>query len=140
MKRSIWYSFSTPNFTATTATVSPAAPIAASHRRGAPEAAMTPKTVASRTSRVPRSGWSRIMTAGTAATASIARTSTCLTSRCRHEPSVRSATTSAIPVQTASLANSAGWIDIPPSMIQLREPLIVVPMTSTSSRPTSEAT
>ncbi len=58
----------------------------------------------------------------------------------RSEPSVRSATSRAMPITTASLANSAGCTDIPPSWIQEREPLIVVPMTSTRTRPTTDAT
>jgi hypothetical protein len=41
---------------------------------------------------------------------------------------------------TASLANSAGWTDRLPSWIHERDPLTVEPMTSTSTRPTTEAT
>ena len=44
-----------------------------------------------------------------------------------------------MPTTTASLANSAGWIDIPPRSIHEREPLIVEPMTSTSTSPTDRA-
>ena len=72
--------------------------------------------------------------------ASIPSTSREPTSLVRSDPSVRSATSSAIPITTASLANSAGWMDMPPSWIQEREPLIVSPITSTSSRPTIDAT
>ena len=46
---------------------------------------------------------------------------------------------SAIPITTASLANSEGWIDMPPSISQERDPLIVEPMTSTSTRPITDA-
>ena len=101
---------------------------------------MTPKTVASSTSIVPRSGCSRISAAGSEATASMPRTSRWRTSRWRQEPSVRSATTSAMPMTTESLANSAGWIDMPAMTIHDREPLMVEPMTSTSSRPIRETT
>ena len=101
---------------------------------------MTPKTVASSTSTVPRSGWSRISAAGSEATASMPRTSRWRTSRWRQEPSVRSATTSAMPITTDSLANSAGWIDMPAITIHDREPLMVEPMASTSSRPIRETT
>ena len=41
---------------------------------------------------------------------------------------------------TASLANSDGWIDMPPSWSQDREPLTVLPATRTSTRPTTLAT
>ena len=41
---------------------------------------------------------------------------------------------------TASLANSEGWIDIPPSCSQEREPLMVLPATSTRTRPVTLAT
>ena len=58
----------------------------------------------------------------------------------RSDPSVRSATSSAIPITTASLANSAGWMDSPPITIHEREPLIVEPITSTSTSPMMEAT
>ena len=54
-------------------------------------------------------------------------------------PSARSATSSAIPITTASLANSDGWIDMLPSSSQDREPLIVVPIVSTSTSPTTDA-
>ena len=53
---------------------------------------------------------------------------------------MRSAMIIAMPITTASLANSAGWIDIPPIISQDRDPLIVVPMTSTRSRPITEPT
>ena len=53
--------------------------------------------------------------------------------------SARSATHSAMPITTASFANSDGWIDMPPSSSHEREPLIVEPMVSTSVRPTIEA-
>ena len=45
----------------------------------------------------------------------------------------------AMPMTTASLANSAGWIDSPPSSSHDREPLMVVPIASTSTSPTTEA-
>ena len=54
-------------------------------------------------------------------------------------PSVRSATSSAIPTTTASLANSEGCTDMLPSWIHDREPLIVAPLVSTSTRPPTEA-
>ena len=38
-----------------------------------------------------------------------------------------------------SFANSEGWIDIPPSISHERDPLIVVPITSTSARPMTDA-
>ena len=69
----------------------------------------------------------------------IRATSTRPTRRWR-EFSVRSAMIIAIPITTASLANSAGWIESPPSISQERDPLIVVPMTSTSTRPITEPT
>ena len=94
--------------------------------RLAPETATTPNTVADSTSIVPRSGWSRISAAGSPAIASMPTTSKEPTSLVRSEPSVRSATSSAIPMTTASLANSAGWIDMPPSRIHDRDPLMVV--------------
>ena len=53
---------------------------------------------------------------------------------------MRSAMIMAIPMTTASLANSAGWIDSPPSISHERDPLIVVPITSTSTSPMTEAT
>ena len=71
---------------------------------------------------------------------SIPTTSGQRTSRERSDPSVRSATSSAMPMATASLANSAGWMDIPAITIHEREPLIVLPMTSTSTSPTTLAT
>ena len=74
------------------------------------------------------------------AMASMPTTSRAPTSRLRSDPSVRSATSSAIPITTASLANSAGWMESPPITIQDREPLIVEPITSTSSSPTTEPT
>ena len=58
----------------------------------------------------------------------------------RRRPSARSATTSAMPITTASLANSAGWIESPPSCTHERDPLIVAPLVSTRTRPPSEAT
>ena len=58
----------------------------------------------------------------------------------RQVPSARSATSSAIPITTASLANSDGWMDMLPSISQDRDPLIVVPITSTSASPTTDAT
>ena len=57
----------------------------------------------------------------------------------RQLPSARSAISSAIPITTASLANSDGWIDIPPSCTHEREPLMVLPMVSTRTSPASEA-
>ena len=54
-------------------------------------------------------------------------------------PSLRSATSRAIPITTASLANSDGWMDIPATSIHEREPLIVVPAVSTSTSPPIEA-
>ena len=77
-----------------------------------PDTASTPNTVAESTSIVPRSGWSRIRTAGTPAITSISRTSTEPTRR-RQRPSERSASTSAMPMTTASFANSDGWIERP---------------------------
>ena len=53
---------------------------------------------------------------------------------------MRSAMIIAIPITTASLANSAGWIDSPPSISHERDPLIVVPITRTSTSPITEAT
>ncbi len=44
-----------------------------------------------------------------------------------------------MPMITASLANSAGCTDIPPSISQEREPLMVEPITSTRTSPTTEA-
>ena len=40
---------------------------------------------------------------------------------------------------TASLANSEGWMDMPPTCSHEREPLIVLPATSTRTRPTTLA-
>ncbi len=54
-------------------------------------------------------------------------------------PSVRSATSRAMPTTTASLANSEGCSDSPPSWIHEREPLIVAPLVSTSTSPPTEA-
>ena len=68
---------------------------------------------------------------------SIPTTSGVLTPR-RHRPSLRSATSSAMPITTASLANSDGWIDMPPTWSHEREPLMVLPATSTPTRPTME--
>ena len=56
-----------------------------------------------------------------------------------HLPSVRSATSRAMPMTTASLANSEGWMDMPPTCSQDREPLTVEPATSTSTRPSTLA-
>ncbi len=137
-KRSTWYCLSTPPATATTAAVMPPPASRVSHRRRAPETASTPNTVAVRTSIVPRSGWARINVAGTAAMTSIPTTST-MPTRARHRPSARSATTSAIPITTASLANSEGWIDRPATISQDRDPLMVDPITSTSTSPSTEA-
>ena len=53
---------------------------------------------------------------------------------------MRSAMIIAMPITTASLVNSAGWTERPPSISQERDPLIVVPMASTRSRPITEAT
>ena len=78
-----------------------------------------------------------ISAAGMPAMTSMPTTSTAPT--CVRRPSARSATSSAIPITTASLANSEGWIDIPPTSIHEREPLMVVPAVSTSTRPTIEA-
>ena len=44
-----------------------------------------------------------------------------------------------MPITTASFASSAGWTDIPPTWIHEREPLMVEPATSTSTRPPTEA-
>ena len=129
---------STPAATATTAAVTPPVPSRASQRRGAPETASTPTTVAVSTSIVPRSGWSRISTAGTAAISSISTTSTSPTWG-RQRPAARCASTRLIPMMTASLANSAGCTDIPPTISHEREPLMVEPITSTSTSPTTEA-
>ena len=79
-----------------------------------------------------------ISTAGIPAITPISPTSTRPTRR-RREFSIRSAMIIAIPTTTASLANSAGWMESPPSISQEREPLIVVPMTSTSIRPITDA-
>ena len=57
----------------------------------------------------------------------------------RQRPSARSATTSAIPITTASLANSDGWIDMLPSSSHDRDPLMVDPIVSTSTSPTTDA-
>ncbi len=57
----------------------------------------------------------------------------------RRRASARSATSKAMPITTASFANSAGWIDIPPSWIHERDPLIVVPLVSTSTSPPIDA-
>ena len=62
---------------------------------------------------VPRSGWSRISTAGMPAITSIADHVEAADRASPTDRSVRSATTSAMPMTTASLANSAGWIDMP---------------------------
>ena len=78
-----------------------------------------------------------ISAAGTPAITSIPTTSAVPT-RVRR-PSLRSATSSAIPITTASLANSDGWIDIPARSIHDREPLIVVPIVSTSTSPPIDA-
>ena len=110
-----------------------------SQRRGTPATASTPNTVAESTSIVPRSGCSMISNAGIPAITPISATSTAPTRR-RREFSVRSAMIIAIPITTASLANSAGWIERPPSINQERDPLIVVPMTRTSISPITEAT
>jgi hypothetical protein len=56
------------------------------------------------------------------------------------ELSVRSAMIIAIAITTASFANSAGWIDRPPIISQEREPLIVVPITSTRTSPITDPT
>ena len=79
-----------------------------------------------------------ISTAGTPAITSMPITSA-LPIWLRHLPSARSATSRAMPMTTASLANSDGWIDIPPSCSQDRDPLIVEPMISTSSSPMIDA-
>ena len=109
----------------------------ASQRRGVPATASTPNTVADSTSIVPRSGCSMIRVAGTPAMASMPSTVPRPTGLRR--PSVRSATSSAIPMTTASLANSAGCTDMPPNWIHDRDPLIVVPLVSTSTSPPIEA-
>ena len=85
----------------------------ASHRRGAPETARTPNTVAESTSIVPRSGWSRISTAGTPAISQHQQARRANRPRRRQRPSARSASTSAMPMTTASFANSDGWMDRP---------------------------
>ncbi len=139
MKRLIWYCFRTPAATTSAARLAPARNSPVSQRRGTPATASTPNTVAVSTSIVPRSGCSMIRAAGTAAMPSISATSTALMPRPR-EFSVRSATIIAIIVTTLSLANSAGWTDIPPIISHDREPLIVEPITSTSSRPMMLAT
>ena len=79
-----------------------------------------------------------ISAAGTAAMPSISATSASPTWP-RQRPSARSATTSAIPITTASFANSDGWIDRPPIISHDCDPLTVVPIVSTSTRPTSDA-
>ena len=79
-----------------------------------------------------------ISAAGTPAITSIPMTSTVPTRFCQR-PSARSATSSAMPMTTASLASSEGWMDMPPSSSHEREPLMVLPMTSTSSSPQIEA-
>ena len=43
-----------------------------------------------------------------------------------------------MPITTASFANSAGWTDMPPSISHDRDPLMEVPITSTSTSPTME--
>jgi hypothetical protein len=134
MNRLTWYCLSTPAATTRAANAIPATSSPLIHRRGTPATASTPKTVAVSTSMVPRSGWSMISAAGIPAIPSINQTSTPLMPRPR-EFSVRSATSMADIVTTASLANSAGWIDMPPSISQEREPLMVEPITSTRSRP-----
>ena len=78
-----------------------------------------------------------ISEAGTPAMSSMPTTSTVPT-RCRR-PSARSATSRAMPMTTASFANSEGWIDIPPSWSHERDPLMVVPMVSTRTSPPIEA-
>ena len=87
---------------------------------------------------VPRSGCSRISAAGSAATASIANTSMKPT-RPRQRPSLRSATTSAMPITMASFANSEGWMERPPSISHDREPLTVLPIVSTRTSPATDA-
>ena len=83
---------------------------------------------------MPRSGCSMISSAGMPAITPISATSTAPTCR-RREFSVRSAMIIAIPITTASLANSAGWIERPPIISQERDPLIVVPMTQDQHQP-----
>ena len=135
MNRWIWYSFSTPVATTVVAPARPVSASNASHRRGVPAAASTQKTVTPRTSVVPRSGWSRTSTIGTAATRIIATTSPSDTRACQR-PSLRSARTSAMAMTTASLASSEGWTCTGPSVTHDFDPLIVVPITSTSTSPT----
>ena len=139
MKRLIWYCFSTPAMMAIVATALPATNSETSQRRGTPATASTPNTVAVSTSMVPRSGCRMISSAGMPAITPIRATSTAPTRRWR-EFSTRSAMIIAIPMTTASLANSAGWMESPPSISHEREPLIVVPITRTSSSPMTEPT
>ena len=86
---------------------------------------------------VPRSGCSITSPSGTAASA---RTSG--TSRLRVARSCvrRSASSTAIPATSATFANSLGWTwNPPPSTIHECAPLIVVPTTSTATRPRQDA-
>ena len=77
-------------------------------------------------------------TAGTPAITSIRSTSSEPTRR-RQRPSERSASTSAMPMTTASFANSDGWIERPATRSQDREPLMVDPMVRTSTSPETDS-
>ncbi len=76
--------------------------------------------------------------AGTPAITSISRTSREPTRR-RQRADERSASTSAMPITTASFANSDGWIERPRTRSQDREPLIVDPMVRTSTSPETDS-
>ena len=92
------------------------------------------------TSIVPRSGCAMISAAGIATNTSAATTSRSRSWRSPLRCSVFSASSSARPVTTPSLANSAGWIDMPPIRIHERDPLMTAPNgDSTSARPTMAA-
>ena len=105
----------------------PPAASSASQRRGAPE------TASDAEARSPRArAWCRGRAGAGSARRARRRSPASRPRRrrrCRRprraRTSARSATHSAIPITTASLANSDGWIDIPPSCSQDREPLIV---------------
>jgi hypothetical protein len=110
-----------------------------SQRFGAPARVRIPNTMATSTMAVPRSGCIRISAAGTAAISS-AGTRSESDREVRSRPSARSASTSAIPTITPTLASSAGWIDRPPTISQECEPLTVLPTPGTKIRasPASE--
>ena len=77
-------------------------------------------------------------TAGTPAITSISSTSKVPTRRCQRADE-RSASTSAMPMTTASFANSDGWIESPTTRSHDREPLMVDPMVSTSTSPETDS-